>query len=67
MADHQYQLDDKATKAELAALEQRLRDLIAEMMKNSGGASDTDISAIRKKCANLEKTLKRVYDAVAEL
>lgn len=51
----------------MAALEQRLRDLIADLMKNSGGASDTDISAIRKKCANLEKTLKRVYDAVAEL
>lgn len=36
-------------------------------MKQSGGTSDADLQALRKKLGSLEKTLKRVYDAVAEL
>ena len=43
LSDHQYQLDQKATKAELADLEARLRALIEQMMKQSGGTSDADL------------------------
>lgn len=68
LSDHQYQLDDKASKADLAALEARLMALINGL--NTGGGnnvSDSELVGLKKKCNNLEKTLKRVYDAVAEL
>ena len=46
LRDHQFQIDDKASKQDLLDLESRLREMIAELAK---GMQNDDTSALRKK------------------
>lgn len=55
------ELDDKATRKELADLEARLLDKLNELLGNLGNQF-ADKDAMRKKIFTLEKNIKNLYD-----
>ena len=56
LKDHQYQLDDKASKQDLIDLENRLRAWILDMMNGMGGSPTKagDDGGLKKRVKDLE-------------
>lgn len=61
LSGFQKELDDKATKQELADLEQRLLDKLQELMNSLAGLF-ADKEGTRKRLNALEKNIKNLYD-----